>query len=285
MTIAVTGAAGGLGSAAVAALLSRGVAAGSLVATSRDPEKLRYLTERGVDVRRADYAVAASLREAFTGVDRLLLVSSNSRGDRVAEHRAAIEAAREAGVSHIAYTSLLHADTAQMISVRSHRETEQVLEESGVGFTILRNGSYFENYLIQMPFVREAKALYGGAGKSPISAAARADYAEAAAAVLTTSGHDGRIYELGGDTPLTLPEVAQELAQLWDEPISYIDLPEPEELTAALSRAGVPQFFAPVAVDTGSGAIRGELFTDTGQLSALIGRPTVSFRDALHAAS
>jgi NAD(P)H dehydrogenase (quinone) len=212
MSIVVTGATGKFGRIVVEELLRRGVPAGDVVATGRAVERLADLAERGVVVRRADYDEPETLPAAFAGADRLLFVSGSEPGRRVEQHRAVVAAAVEAGVGLVAYTSILHADTSDLLLAAEHAETERLLAESGLPHVLLRNGWYIENYDIPAAV---QNGLFGAAGEGRISAATRADYAVAAAAVLTTDGHEGRAYELGGEA-FTLAELAAEISRQAD---------------------------------------------------------------------
>jgi NAD(P)H dehydrogenase (quinone) len=145
---------------------------------------------------------------------------------------------------------------------------------------LLRNSWYLENYTAQVPAALRHGAFIGAAGGGRVSAASRADYAEAAAAVLTTEGHTGAVYELGGDQAFTLAELAATVSAATGEPIGYTDLPA-DELTEALTGAGLPAELAHVLADADLGLRRGELFTGSGDLSRLIGRPTTSLADAI----
>src|SRR5215210_8443936 len=235
-TYAVTGATGHLGRIVVAELLARGVPATDVVALARTPEKAADL---GVPVRRADYSDPDTLPAALAGVDVLLLVSGNELGQRVAQHGAVIEAAKGAGVARIAYTSVLRADTSPVVLAPEHRGTEQVLQASGVPFTILRNGWYTENYTAQIGDYLARGAIVGAAGDGRVSAAARADYAAAAAAVLIGDGHDNAIYELGGPA-FSLKELAAVIAELSGTDVVYRDL-SVAELTEVLVGAGLDE--------------------------------------------
>ncbi|CAA9403035.1 MAG: NAD(P)H dehydrogenase (quinone) 2 [uncultured Quadrisphaera sp.] len=283
MSIVVTGATGQLGRLVVEDLLRRGTPASQVVATGRATERLADLADRGVEVRRADYADPASLGAAFAGAETVLLVSSSTVGQRLPDHRRAVDAAAAAGVARVAYTSIVNAGTTRMQLAAEHQGTEQHLRESGLAWTLLRNGWYLENYLGQLPVFLEHGAVLGSAGQGRVSAATRADYAEAAAVVLTTEGHAGAAYELGGDTAFTLDELAQQLSGATGREIVYRDLPV-DDYTAVLAGAGVPEPMARVLADADAGLARGELFTDSGDLSRLIGRATTPLGDALGAA-
>jgi NAD(P)H dehydrogenase (quinone) len=282
MSIVVTGATGHLGRLVVEALLDRGVPAGQIVATGRRTETLADLAERGVVVRRADFDDAASLREAFAGAEKLLLVSGSEPGRRVEQHRTAIEAAKAAGVRHIAYTSIVRADTSSLLLAADHRATEELLADSGLPHTLLRNAWYYENYTGQLPAYVE-HGIVGAVGTARLSAAARADYAEAAAAVLTGEGHEGVVYELGGDS-FTMAELAEVVSTATGRTVAYTDLPV-EQYTQVLVAAGLPEPVAAVFADGNRGAAAGELLVDGSDLEKLIGRAPTSLADAVAAAA
>ena len=288
----VTGAAGQLGGLVVDTLLKT-VAAGEIAGLVRDggssaPSKAEALTARGVQTRPGDYEDTASLRSAFAGVERLLFISSSALEGRAAQHRNVVEAARAAGVSLIAYTSVLHADRSPLGLAEDHRQTEALLAASDVPYVLLRNGWYTENYIASLPAALAHGVLLGAAGEGRIASAARADYAAAAAAVLL-SGEDqaGRTYELAGDQAYTLAELAAEVSRQTGREIAYHDLPE-ADYKAALLGAGLPPGLAALLADSDAGAAKGTLFDDGGDLGRLIGRPTTpwteSVRQALQAA-
>ncbi|MFD7657480.1 SDR family oxidoreductase [Actinosynnema sp. NPDC059797] len=284
MPIVVTGATGQLGRLTVEALLRRGVPAADIIATGRDIARIKDLADRGITVRRADFADADGLAEAFAGADRLLLVSASVPvGERVANHRRVIDAAASAGVSLVVYTSTTHADTATTVIGATHGETEKYLRDRGTPSVLLRNGWYLENYTGQLPQILQNGAVVGAAGDGRISAASRADYAEAAAVVLTTEGHTGAVYELGGDESFTLTELATAISAATGKHISYTDLPV-TDYAQALAAAGLPAELADVLADADRGMNRGEMHTDSGDLRRLIGRPPTTLAEALAAA-
>ena len=234
-------------------------------------------------VRRADYTDPASLDAAFVGVDRLLLVSGSEVGQRVAQHANVIDAAKRAGVGFVAYTSITRADTSDLALAAEHRATEELLAASGLPHALLRNSWYLENYTGQLSTVLEHGAVLGAAGDGRVSAATRADYAAAAAAVLAGGDHDGAVYELGGDHAFTLGEYAGAVARVTGREVAYRDL-SVEEYTAALVAAGLPEGYAAVLADSDRGLSEGALFTDSGDLSRLAGRPTADLEDVVRAA-
>jgi NAD(P)H dehydrogenase (quinone) len=270
--IVVTGASGQLGRLVIEALLQK-VPAGEIVAAVRHPEKVADLATRGVQVRLADYDQPASLAAAFKGGDKLLLISASEVGRRVPQHRAVIDAAKAAGVGLLAYTSILHADTSPLPLAAEHKETEALIRASGLPAVILRNSWYTENYLAGIPTALQYGVVLGSAGDGRIASAARADYAAAAAAVLTLDEQAGHIYELAGDESYTLGELAAEIAQQSGKAVAYQNLPE-SEFKAALLGAGLPEGLATLLAESDVGASKGGLFDDSRQLSRLIGRPT-----------
>lgn len=279
MTIAVTGATGQLGRLVIESLKSR-VPAGEILALVRDPAKGADL---GVAVRAADYAKPETLATALEGVDTLLLISSDAVGQRVAQHRNVIEAAKAAGVKRIAYTSILRADTTPIALAEEHKATEALIEASGIPYALLRNGWYFENYTGSLAGAVAAGSTIGASGEGQISAAARADYAQAAAVVVTTPHSGNQVYELAGDTAFTRAELAAEASRQTGKAIAHADLPE-AEYARILEGFGLPAPHAAIIAQSDVGAAQGGLFDDSRTLSGLIGRPTTSLADAVAAA-
>jgi NAD(P)H dehydrogenase (quinone) len=279
----ITGATGHLGRLVVRDLLGRGVPAGDITAAGRDITKVKDLADRGVRILAIDYDDAASLDAAFRGADRILLISASEPGRRAEQHQNAIDAAARAGAGLLAYTSIANAGTTTMRLAAEHQATEAALRASGLAWVLLRNSWYTENYTAQIPAILQRGSLAGSAGDGRVSAATRADYATAAAAVLTGDGHEGRAYELGGDEAFTLAELAAEIGAQAGQPVSYLDLPE-DEYARVLTGAGLPEAAAATLADADRGLARGDLFVDTGHLRQLIGRPTSTLRDAVAAA-
>jgi len=278
--IAITGATGQLGQLVIDALL-RKVPASQIIATVRNPEKARGLAAKGVEVRVADYDRPETLESAFEGVDKLLLISASEVGKRTPQHQAVIDAARRAGVKLLAYTSLLHADRSTLGLAEEHRQTEAALKESGVPYVLLRNGWYVENYTGSVPVALQHNAFLGSAGEGRISWASRADFAEAAAAVLVAEADQaGRVYELAGDQGHTLAELAAEIARQSGKPVVYNDMPE-DAYKGVLLGAGLPEGLAGLLADSDVKASKGALYDDSRQLSALTGRPTISLQEAV----
>jgi NAD(P)H dehydrogenase (quinone) len=280
--IVVTGASGQLGRLVIEALLKT-LPAPEIIAAVRSPDKAADLAARGVQVRHADYNDPATLDTAFAGADKLLLISSSEIGRRATQHRAAIDAARRAGVTLIGYTSVLHADTSPLGLAGEHRETEAALRESTAPFVVLRNGWYTENYTGSLASALEHGAILGCAGDGRISSAMRADYAAAAAIVMTRDAQAGRVYELAGDTAYTLADLAAEVSRQSGKTVEYRNLSEPD-YKAALLGIGLPEFVAALLSDSDTGASKGALFDNGRQLSALLGRPTTPLATVVAAA-
>lgn len=278
--IALTGASGQLGQRVLDALLAK-VPASQLIATARTPGKLQPVAAQGVEVREADYERPETLARAFAGVDTLLLISASEIGKRVPQHLAVIEAAKNAGVTLLVYTSLLHADTSPLSLAEEHRQTEAAIKASGIPYVILRNGWYAENYLGSLPVALEHGAFLGSAGEGRISWANRDDFAAAAAAVLTSDAdHTGRVYELAGDEAYTLAELAAEVARQSGKPVVYRDMPE-SAYREVLLGVGLPEPVASMIASSDAYASQGALYDDSRQLSALAGRPTISLAESV----
>lgn len=279
---AITGATGQLGRLVIEELLKT-VPANRIVAAVRTPAKAQDLAERGVVVREADYARPETLSSAFEGVEKLLLISSTEVSGRLPLHRAVIDAAKQAGVSLLAYTSMLHADSSTAQLAVEHRLTEEVIAASALPAVILRNGWYTENHLYALSAALEHGAFVGSAKDGRFSSAARKDYAVAAAAVLATGDHVGKTYELAADQAFTLTELAAEVARQSGKPVIYNDLAEQVYVDLLISFGLAPDLAALLA-DADVSASRGALFDDTGSLSRLIGRPSIPLKELVAAA-
>ncbi|EGT3589752.1 TPA: SDR family oxidoreductase [Proteus mirabilis] len=279
--IAITGATGLLGQHVIENLLQT-VPANQIVAFARDVKKGSSLSQKGVLVRQADYNDKASLITALQGVDKLLLISSSEVGKRTIQHRNVIEAAKSADVQFIAYTSILHADCSPLSLHVEHVETEKMLADSGISYTLLRNGWYTENYLASVPAAIEHGVFLGAAGDGKIASATRADYALAAARVISEEGHIGKVYELAGDEAWTLEQLAKELTKQSGKQVIYNNLSQ-ADFVAALKTAGLPDKLSNMLADSDIGASKGGLFDDSHTLSKLIGRRTTTLAESIKA--
>ncbi|EEY9362882.1 SDR family oxidoreductase [Escherichia coli] len=277
--IAITGATGQLGHYIIESLMKT-VPASQIVAIVRNPAKAQALAAQGITVRQADYGDEAALTSALQGVEKLLLISSSEVGQRAPQHRNVINAAKAAGVKFIAYTSLLHADTSPLGLADEHIETEKMLADSGIVYTLLRNGWYSENYLASAQAALEHGVFIGAAGDGKIASATRADYAAAAARVISEAGHEGKVYELAGDSAWTLTQLAAELTKQSGKQVTYQNLSE-ADFAAALKSVGLPDGLADMLADSDVGASKGGLFDNSKTLSKLIGRPTTTLAESV----
>lgn len=275
--ILVTAATGQLGQQVIEALIKAGTEPSQIIAGVRNPQKAQSLEALGVQIRPFDYSQPDTLDGALQGVDRLLLISGTNFGQRVQEHQNVIEAAKNAGVKLLAYTSILNA--GEMLIAGEHKGTEAVLKASGVPYVLLRNGWYNENYLGSIQQAAASGTLFGAAGEGRVSSAARTDYAEAAAQVLLTEGHENQTYELGGSS-FSFPELASEISRQTGKNVQYQNLPE-QDYENLLVQIGLPAPYAHTLADADTGIVRGELFTERDDLTRLLGRPAVTIAETV----
>lgn len=282
MTVLVTGASGQLGRLVVEALLDRGVAASDIRAGARRPTELAAFAERGVQTVALDYDDAASVADAMAGAERVLLISGSEVGRRVPQHQTVIDAAAAAGVAHLVYTSAPHADTSALVLAPEHKATESAIAASGVPATILRNNWYTENYLGTLEQARATGVVASSTGSGRVASASRRDFAEAAAVVLTSEGHAGAVYELGGDVAWDFAELAAAIGDVLGREVAYV-AQTPEEQAAALTDAGLDAGTVGFLVSLDGNIRDGLLGEVTGELSRLIGRPTTPLVEGLRA--
>ncbi|GAA0492493.1 MULTISPECIES: SDR family oxidoreductase [Tatumella] len=277
--IAITGATGQLGRKVIHQLLKT-LPASELIALVRDPAAAAPQLPAGITLREADYNRAETLAPALKGAEKLLFISSSEIGQREVQHGAVIDAAKQAGVKFIAYTSLLHADSSPLGLAAEHRATEALLARSGIDYALLRNGWYSENYAASIAPALSHHAFIGAAGEGKISSASRQDYAEAAAKVITDDNQAGKVYELAGDESWTLQQFSAEIARQSGVAVEYVNLTA-DAFAAALKQAGLPDALADLLADSDAGAAQGGLFDDSHTLSTLIGRPATPFRQTI----
>lgn len=269
MKIGITGATGQLGQLVVSKLKTK-VSPDNLVAIVRSKGKAATL---GIEAREADYEKPQTLDDALKGIDTLLLISASEVGKRTMQHGNVIVAAKNAGVKWIIYTSLLHADSSIIDLATEHVATEEALKQSEIQYTMLRNGWYTENYAGAIASAATVGAIFGSAGNGRISSATRADYAEAAVAVLTTPGHQGKVYELAGDNAWAMSDLATEISRHVGKEIPYKNLAL-DDYAEILKGAGLPEGLAKTIAGWDVAASKDALFDDGRQLSKLIGRAT-----------
>ena len=282
MKIAITGATGQLGNLVIEQLLQL-TAAQNIVALVRKIDKAEHFKVQSIEPREFDYDRPETLVPALLGIDKLLLISANEIGRRTPQHQAVIDAAKVAGVPYLAYTSLLRADTSPLGLAQEHRETEKLIQDSGITYTFLRNNWYSENYLAGVAHTIEIGTLFGADQDGQISSASRIDYAEAAAKVLTSTGHENKTYELAGSESFSLSDLATFIGQAVNKDIIYQNL-SAEEYTQGLTQAGLPAGLVDVIVDADIQTIQGAMYSDSKDLEQLIGHKTTSIQDAIKAA-
>lgn len=280
MSIVITGATGQLGKLVVDNLLELGVDPNELVAAGRDTQKLAaHYGPKGVRTVRIDFNDPDTLETAFQSGDKVLLVSGTEVGRRVAQHTNVIDAARKAGVAHLAYTSVLKADTTTLVLAPEHKATEEAVVASGVPYTILRNGWYTENYAPALEQARQTGKLIASAGDGRVASASRADYAAAAAAVLSSEGHRNAVYELSGDVAWHFGDLAAAFGAAFDREVAYVPVESAEHLEI-LKGAGLDEQTAEFVIALDGNIRDGELALTTGDLARLTGRPTVPLTEA-----
>ncbi|MEM9635164.1 MAG: SDR family oxidoreductase [Pseudomonadota bacterium] len=276
--IAVTGANGQLGRLVLKHLAE--LTDQPLRALVRSPAKAQDLATGQVSVVQADYNDPSTLPASLEGVERLLLISGSEIGNRTAQHTAVINAAKAAGVTFIAYTSLLNVPQSSLVLAAEHIETEQVLKQSGIAHAVLRNGWYLENFAGTIAAALEHGAVIGASGDGKFSAAGREDYAEAAARTIAGQDLSTRAIELAGQPSFSLSDLAAELSRQTGRDIPFNNLPE-DDYAGILAGAGLPAGFAKAIADADRGASQGELFNTSTALEELIGHSTKSLSSAI----
>ena len=281
MKIAITGATGQLGELIIQALLTH-IPADNIVALVRNKTKALKLKQQNIELRHFDYDSPETLAPALIGIDKLLLISANEIGRRTAQHQAVIEAAKNAKVPYIAYTSLLRANTSSLGLAQEHRETEALIQASGLTYTFLRNNWYSENYIAGVVQNAASGQLFSAAKDGKISSASRTDYAEAAAIVLASTNHDNKTYELAGSENFTKLDLAKFIEKASGKKVSRIEL-SASDLTHGLQQAGLPETLISVIVDADIQTVEGAMYSESKDLEQLIGRKTISIQSQIEA--
>lgn len=280
-TIAVTAATGHLGTLVIDELLQR-VPAEQVVAVVRDPEKAKDIAAKGVDVRVASYDDPAALRAALEGVDRLLLISGSEVGKRVPQHTNVVNAAKDAGVSFIGYTSCPKAADTDLILAPEHKATEEVVQASGIPYSIMRNNWYFENYGQTVDAAKATGEIISSSDGGRIPAVPRADLAAGHAVVLASDGHENTIYEFAGDVAWTFDEFAAALTEALGRPVTHRSV-STEEHVKALQAAGLDEGTAGFVAALDGNIAGGALDVGSKELSTILGRPTLTLRQFVDA--
>src|SRR6187399_405759 len=277
-TYAVTGATGKLGRLVLDELLAK-TDAGDVVAIARDPAALADYAAKGVQVRQADYDDPASLDGALAGVDRVLMISGNAVGQRERQHGAVIDAAKKAGVSYLAYTSILNAQGSKLALAAEHVLTEKLLEGSGLNYDVLRMPWYSENYTGALAPSIEHGAIFGATGEGRLSTASRADLAGGAVGALLNSP-GGKVYEFAGDESWSMDEFAAEVGRQAGKPVQYVNQSE-ADYAKTLESVGLPPPVAGFLASTSYLAGFGELYSESKDLSTLSGRASTPISETI----
>jgi NAD(P)H dehydrogenase (quinone) len=277
-TLFVTGAAGHLGRQVVANLLEQGFA--KVVAGTRKPAALADLAARGAMVVTADFDDPSTLDAAFKGVDRLLLISTDSLvgGVRLKQHLAAIDAARRAGVKHVVYTSMPKPESSLVTFAPDHYGTEQALEKSGLAWTILRDAWYADNLIGSLPQALAGGKWYSSAGEGRLAYIARADVALAAAGALASVATANRRYDITGAKALKTTEIARIASEAFGKPLEIVAVTD-AQLAAGMKAAGVPEAVIPMLVSFDAAARAGDFDVVSRDAEELSGRPPQSLED------
>lgn len=279
--IVVTGATGQLGRLVIDELLKR-TDAENIIAAVRTPAKASDLSAKGIQVREADYSRPDTLVGAFAGAQKLLLVSGTDLGKRVAQHQAVIDAAKSAAISFVAYTGILHCDSSPLLLAKEHLATERYLQASGLSYSLLRNGWYYENQTAAIPQALKSGVFIGASGDGRFAAASRADYAAAAAEVLAGKHYENSVLELAGDEPYTRTELAAEISRQAGKLVKYNNL-SVAEYHQILS-SFLPAVLAESVADAEAHATDGALNDHSHTLSQVLGRPTSTLAEAVASA-
>ncbi|KAD3633110.1 NAD(P)H-binding protein [Arthrobacter yangruifuii] len=280
MNVAIFGATGQLGGLTIDSLIERGTAPGNILALGRNRDRLAELAGRGLRTARVDLNDAATAAGVLDGVEKVLLISMSEPGRRVPQHAAAVEAAKNAGVRQLAYTSVLDAPTTVLALAPEHRATEELITASGIPSTFLRHGWYTENHRQEFDAARRTGVIANSVGSGRIASAPRRDYAEAGAVVLSTPGHDGKAYELSGDTAWTYTEFAAAAQEVLGIPVRY-EVLTPAKEQKQLIGLGLDEGTAGFLGTLNANMRDGALAPAPGELSKLIGRPTGPLIDTM----
>ncbi|MDQ0190030.1 SDR family oxidoreductase [Alicyclobacillus cycloheptanicus] len=279
MKMMVTGATGKLGSKVVERLL-QSVPASNIAVSVRQPEKAEGLRARGVDVRHGDFDHPETLTAAYAGIDRLLIISADGDNDtRIRQHRAAVAAAKQAGVQFIAYTSIVNARESRNFLAPTHRATEEAIVEAGIAYSFLRNNWYLENETSTIQAVMAGAPWITSAGTGKVGWALRQDYADAAAAVLAGTGHENTVYELSGPL-LTQEELAAAVGEVIGKPVTVLQVDD-ETYAQRMKEAGVPDAVVPFLVGIQRDIREGTLEVESGDFAKVLGRPVTPIHEAL----
>ncbi|SIQ55830.1 NAD(P)H dehydrogenase (quinone) [Rhizobium sp. RU35A] len=273
--VLVTGASGQLGRGVIAHLLKDGkIAAADIVAASRNPDALSDVAAQGVETRAADFDDPAGLEAAFTGIDRLLIISGNdlaNPGKRLQQHKAAVAAAAAAGVKHIFYTSMPNPDQSLVSFAPDHLGTEEAIKATGIRHTIIRNSWYLDNYFMSMPHNLQAGTWYTSQAGGKVANISRDDCAAAAAAALANPPAGSTTLTLTGAEALTAEQIAAAISEIAGKSLTVVQISD-EQLAGGMRGAGLPDFVVNMLVSTDANIRAGNFDLVTADFEALTGR-------------
>ncbi|WP_057937470.1 SDR family oxidoreductase [Algoriphagus resistens] len=282
--IVITGASGHFGKSTINFLIEKGVPASSITGLLRDESKAKDLIDKGINVKLGDYTNYQSLVTAFQGAEKLLLISGTDISNRASQHRNVINAAKEAGVNHILYTSFERKnesdDSPMALLAKSHIETDQALRESGLNYTIFRNNLYLDVIPLFVGQQVLETGIFFPAGEGKVAFAARENLAEATANVLMEIGHENKEYAMNNVENYTFQSIADELSALTGNRIQYVS-PEREVYRETLTKAGVPAEYIGMFSSFAEAIKQGEFENVKSDLENLLGKKPVSLKEYL----
>lgn len=279
MKLLVTGATGSLGSKIVASLLKK-VPASQLVVSVRHPEKAEKFKQLGVEVRQGDFDRPETLATAFSGIDRLLIISTDGDNEtRTKQHKNAVAAAEHAQVKFIAYTSIVNAQKSKNIFASTHQATEEAILKTGIPYSFLRNNWYLENEISNIQGVLAGAPWVTAAKEGKVGWALKQDYAEAAATVLSGEGHENTVYELSGAL-MTQEELVSVVGALIGKEVSVQQVDD-AAYAKIVKDAGVPEFLIPMLVGIQKSIRDHTLEVASNDFEQLLGHPVTSIKEAV----
>ena len=282
--ILVTGATGHFGTATIDFLLKKGVPASNIAGLVRDEAKAKSLQEKGIIIKKGDYDNYDSLLTAFTGIDKLLLVSGNDIPNRSRQQANAVKAAKQAGVKHIIYTSFERKNESETSPIafvaQSHLNTEKLIKESGIPFTILRNNLYMDYIPLYIGDKATDTGIFWPAGEGKLAAVTRSDMAEAAANILTSDGHANKEYAISHTENVDFTQVAKQLSAIAGKNVTYTS-PDIAAYKDVVTKAGVPAVYVDVFAGFAEAIKQGEFETSKSDMEKLLGRKPTTLEEYL----
>lgn len=269
-SILVTGASGQLGQLVLEELIQAG--AKRVIATTRHPDRLSAFKKKGVEVRMADFEDAVSLAKAFKGAERILLISTDAIGRRLAQHQAAINAAVKAGAGYIAYTSFVHGPTSSITFAPEHMGTEDAVQSSGLEWTLLRNNFYMDMLPQKLAPAVASGILAALPGNGAVGYVSRLDCARAAAAALISSRWDNKAVDITGPAAVSYSDLAAMASDIFGRRVSYQPLSE-EALRQGMGQAQLPEPVIDMLISFEKAIANGELKTVSNDVETMTGKP------------